>query len=184
MVPATVACFGWVEFVPPVTAAGSDRSPAPMSQASPFGRVTPRWSLGVHGKPVAAASIAGLPGRSCIVGVSPPWSPSGPRSGSVWMLAEQPATGGSGNEMLWPPSVFVPAHWSPWLFATIVLTRAGASGVPTWNSPAPDPAVEPLPIEWDAIVRCVRLTCGTPESIHAPPPLPPGPLVPGPLVPV
>ncbi len=59
-------------------------SNAPMSQAGPWGRGTPRWS--VAGQPVAAVppwSMAGLPARRAMVIVGPPWAPSGPSRGWV-----------------------------------------------------------------------------------------------------
>jgi hypothetical protein len=52
---------------------------APMSQAAPCGRATPRWSAPEQ---APAASMAGLPARSARVGVSPPLSASGPSIGS------------------------------------------------------------------------------------------------------
>src|SRR5260370_27761970 len=59
-------------------------SNAPMSQAGPCGRVTPRWSVG--GQPLALVppwSIAGLPASSAWVWVGPPLPASGASSGSV-----------------------------------------------------------------------------------------------------
>src|SRR5262245_8390898 len=51
-----------------------------MSNPSPWGRRTPRWS--VAGAPAAApASIAGLPASSACVCVLPPLAASGPRRG-------------------------------------------------------------------------------------------------------
>ena len=55
-------------------------SNAPMSQAAPCGRATPRWSI-VTGMPSASlqsktgiASMAGLPGKRAWVWVGPPLS--------------------------------------------------------------------------------------------------------------
>ena len=59
-------------------------SNAPMSQAGPCGRGTPRWSVAGH--PVVAVppwSIAGLPARRAMVIVGPPWSARGASLGCV-----------------------------------------------------------------------------------------------------
>ncbi len=53
-----------------------------MSQANPWGRATPRWSVaGQSGPP---ASWAGPPGTSAWVRVGPPLFASEPRTGSVF----------------------------------------------------------------------------------------------------
>ena len=64
-------------------------SNAPMSQAGPWGRDTPRWSV-VSGSPdasvqspIGTASIAGLLGSSACVSVGPPLSCKGPTKGSI-----------------------------------------------------------------------------------------------------
>ena len=57
-------------------------SNAPMSQATPCGLVTPRWSVSGQ-EALSPASMAGLPGSSAWVSMGPPLSCKGPRSGSV-----------------------------------------------------------------------------------------------------
>src|SRR4051794_39827056 len=62
---------------------GATYSNAPMSHAAPWGREMPRWSA--FGQPSASPpSIAGLPGRSAIVGVGPPLPASAASSGSAF----------------------------------------------------------------------------------------------------
>src|SRR5215207_132583 len=67
-------------------------SKAPISQASPCGRVTPRWSVGVHVL-LSPASIAGLSARSAIVSVSPPLSARESSLGSVEVPGQLFSTG-------------------------------------------------------------------------------------------
>src|SRR6266540_447678 len=58
---------------------------APISQAAPCGRVTPRWS--VAGQPVfVPASMAGEPASRAWVCVKPPLFARGPRLGSCPMM--------------------------------------------------------------------------------------------------
>src|SRR5215210_6926086 len=52
-----------------------------MSLAGPWGRATPRWSVGGKGEP--PASIAGLPLKRRWVSVGPPLYSSRPRRGSA-----------------------------------------------------------------------------------------------------
>src|SRR5262245_7711553 len=80
------------------------RSKEPASQAGPWGRATPRWS--VAGQSAAsAASMAGLPGSRACVGVGPPLSPSGPRSAlaTTWSLAAGAHV--ASVSTLWPPEL-------------------------------------------------------------------------------
>src|ERR1700716_3995679 len=59
-------------------------SNAPMSQAIPWGRRTPRWSVLGGGQPGLPASTAGLPAVRAWVSVGPPLFASGPSPGSVF----------------------------------------------------------------------------------------------------
>ena len=58
-------------------------SNAPISQAGPCGRVTPRWSVAGGGQSGLPVSIAGLPSKSAWVKVGPPLFCSGPSLGST-----------------------------------------------------------------------------------------------------
>src|SRR5207244_4342975 len=68
------------------------RSYAPMSQRAPWGRRTPRSSVG-GGQPERTASIAGLPRRSACVGAKPPLLASRPRSGFRPTMSPSPSEG-------------------------------------------------------------------------------------------
>src|SRR5215216_4490023 len=61
---------------------GGTNSKAPMSQAAPCGRLTPRWSVAGGGHSTAA-SIAALGRCKAWVCVGPPLSASGPSKGST-----------------------------------------------------------------------------------------------------
>src|SRR5215831_2751244 len=72
---------------------GYSTSTAPMSQAQPLGRFSPRWSEA--GQPaLSPASITGLLGSGCCVAVNPPLGCSGPSCGAMptmsFMAIENP----------------------------------------------------------------------------------------------
>src|SRR5215216_4009438 len=97
---------------------GGTNSKAPMSQAAPCGRLTPRWSVAGGGHSTAA-SIAGLSGCKAWVCVGPPLSASGPSRGSAESAKPQSLPG---HSRLPPSSVTGrPAQFPPSLLATIVL---------------------------------------------------------------
>src|SRR5215203_1153559 len=97
---------------------GGTNSKAPMSQAAPCGRLTPRWSVAGGGHSTAA-SIAALPGSKAWVCVGPPLSASGPSRGSAESAKPQSLPG---HSRLPPSSVTGrPAQFPPSLLATIVL---------------------------------------------------------------
>jgi len=97
-------------------------SKAPISQKSPWGRETPRWSS--EGQPLLMpASIAGLPDKSACVGVCPPLSASEPNRGSVFSRSPELVKVQLVSLLrLCPQELHAPEgmHWSPSLFATML----------------------------------------------------------------
>src|SRR5919199_6911941 len=94
-----------------------------MSQATPFGRAAPRWSVGGQPAPEAGTpSMAGLPNRSARVRVGPPLFASPPSFGST----SAPGQLESPNEMSWPPSVIAPEQLGAALPATMLFVSVVA----------------------------------------------------------
>src|SRR4051794_6952393 len=129
--------------LPGGTGAGRLASNAPMSQAAPLGRDSPRWSVAGQSAPVAGTWSNAAPSVAiAIVCVGPPLAASGASFGS----ASAPGQLDAGKSMLCPPSVIVPEQLPPVFDATIVFWR------PTWplNSAIPPslpaaPGVTPAP---------------------------------------
>ena len=142
-------------------------STAPTSQLGPCGRVTPRSSVAGGGQP-AAASIAGLPGRSARVSrkVGPGGLYcSGPSSGSVF--GRSPAIVGV-HEL--PLSMLLPSDMMPPLqlagvFAARMVFRSSTSTVPVPLLEVPPPPLAPFP-------ATVLPSRRTKPSFQTPPPMP------------
>src|SRR5205823_11911692 len=91
-----------------VVANGGASSYAPMSQAAPRGRDTPRSSVGAQSAP---ASRALLPDRTASVSTGPPLSPSGPSSTGTPCWSVGPTNPQSlPSERSWPSVSTVPSQ--------------------------------------------------------------------------
>ena len=113
------------------SAFGGSYSNAPVSQAIPCGRLTPRWSVDRVQLTTGTWSIAGLPLSNAWVSVSPPLFCNGPRFGFVLCRSPGPFK----PSVLQVPSLTMllplevnraPPHFRqspPPLLATIVLAR-------------------------------------------------------------
>ena len=121
----------------------SGASNAPMSQAGPWGRGTPRWSTGRHaGSP---ASNAGLSGPMACVGVGPPLKVSRPSSGSVFCLSVPEVK----------PHEVAPSR----LWPAELIVDPGSAEQSSW------PATVDV-----FLARIVFLTVAVPDAIAGPPP--------------
>src|SRR6266581_8030003 len=100
-----------------------------MSQATPIGRETPRWSVGGQNAPLPA-STAGLPASSAIVLVGPPLFAIGASRGLVLLKLPAPRKLHVSSELrLCPPSVMGPDTLPPAkLFATMQFRRVTDPG--------------------------------------------------------
>ena len=130
-------------------------SNAPMSHASPCGRVTPRASVAGGGQPVVTTSSAGLVAESAIVGTSV----AGAFSVSALSTGSAPVTSLAAskthepavvlNKRLKPPSVIEAAvsHAGPVVFDTIVVpTLVAGAFAPTAIPPPELPSMVDDPI--------------------------------------
>src|SRR5829696_6551550 len=114
-----------------------------MSQRRPWGRSTPRWSLGGQVE-FAPASIAALPFRRASVFVGPPLSASSARSGSFPRMSDsrvkaQLLEGLSASySRLWPSDRGgVPPQFRPSVgLATIVFFAVAEAGAPAGLAPS------------------------------------------------
>ena len=141
-------------------------STAPASQAAPWGRAVPRWSLTTvpsHSPavPTGMTPPAGLVGSGRWVRVGPPLSARAPSSGSVLGWSPVPANPHDASEMtLWPPEVKVPEP---------------AQSVPVAGSAMIEPvtsmaAVLPLPRLLPVLSVTVDAVMVAVPSVRTPPP--------------
>src|SRR5215208_8131018 len=137
---------------------GGTNAKAPMSQAAPCGRLTPRWSVAGGGQ-ATAASIAALGRCKAWVSVGPPLAASGPRLGSAESAKPQALPGHSRLE---PSSVMVPAQFPPSLLATIVLLSVA---VAAFHMPPPV-LLALLPV----MVELFTVRVAPPPRLSMPPP--------------
>src|SRR5439155_10408507 len=82
----------------------------------PWGRLTPRSSVGTKHAEAGTASVAGLPSRSAIVFVGAPFAASSPSLG--WVVSRSDDCGVSahpvrGPRTSWPFDVTIPEQFGP-----------------------------------------------------------------------
>ena len=175
--------------------AGVARQSLGAANAALVGRRAPGSSAGT-------SSSAGLPGSSANVWVGPPWSASGPSSGS----ATTPVHVASGNVTFrpWDPNgIDVCSHWSGVFLATIELATSpantppapGSPPAPNWAPPSapagvpapPPPGTAPpasAPTFGAVLLTTVSCERTTFRAVPAPrPPPPPPPPCPAPPLP-